>query len=191
LRRDEVFDRQLLIQGESISSLLDASDRTVVASALEVAFFASLYANEGRPLEFVLAVVPKADPLIFSDAPKLSSPESLSPETLKFLSAALDPEKRCFIVTTGEQGQLKIHGIAPRPYPPPLPGIELPLLVVVDGPGRVGLMFNDKYVLYDRGRLRKEDKDPISEWVGESTDLIVEPCVHTDAARPMYAARNQ
>lgn len=169
--RLKLFDPQLFIQDKSISPLLDENDRKVVASALEVAFLASLYANEGRPVEFVLAVV--RDPRDSSDAPKLNSPEPLTPETLKVLSAALDPEKRCFVVVPDKQEHLKIHAISLKPYPSRLPGVKLPPLVVVDGPGRVALMINDKHVLYDRGRLRREDEDPLREWVGESTELIV------------------
>ena len=167
----KLFDPQLFIQDESILPLLDENARTVIASALEIAFLASLYANEGRPLEFVLAVVP--DPRIFSDAPKLNFPEPLTPETLKFLSAALDPEERCFVIAPDKQKYLEIHAISPRPYPSRLPGVKLPPLVVVDGPGRVALMINDKHVLYDRGQLRREDEDPLRGWVGESTEFIV------------------
>jgi hypothetical protein len=166
-----IFDPQLFIQDKDISPLLSMDNRTAVASALEVAFLASLYANEGRPLEFVLQVVPASQISFY--APKLDIPEPLTPETLKFLSAALDPEERCFVVAAHEQRYLKIHAIYPRPYPSGLPGLHLPPLVVVDGPGRVALIIKEKHFLYDRGQLRKEDEDPFMGSLSESMEIIV------------------
>ncbi len=166
-----LFDPQLLMTAEPVLPVLDAKDSEAVASALEIAFFASLSTNEGRSPEFSFVVL--SDISDISSATRLITPEPLTPERLNFLAPAFDPEERCLIVAPDKQKQLKIFGIRRTPYPPRFSGIRLPPLVLVDGPGRVALLINDKHVLYDRGRLRWEDEDCLKEWVSESTDHIV------------------
>jgi hypothetical protein len=167
----ELFDPQLLINDPDISPLLRENEAEILASALKVAFFASLHVNEGRPLEFALAIYSGGG--IFFDRANLRAPEPLTGENLKFLSAAIDSDERCFVVTPDNKDQLHIHAISQTPYRSILAGVRLPPLIVVDGPGRVALIINDKHLLYDRGLVRKENEDVLRKWTADIKEIIV------------------
>ncbi len=165
-----IFDSQLLVEHSSISPWLPTSDRPAVVEALEVAFLASLHMDEGRPLEFVLAIASQLRD--FPNATKLEASEPLTPDMLKALSAILDPEEQCFVVVPTDNG-LTIQAVAQRPRPSQ-PGGIAPPLVVVDGPGRVALIISETSLLYDRGRLQEDNRRPFRQWARQSVQFVVD-----------------
>ena len=179
----ELFDPAAFIhEAAAADPSWDSSVTAILGELLRSVFIASLHSDEGRPVRFAIALRAVAPTLIIHEV-QLEEPEPLTPSNLKRLSAALDPEYRCFIVEPIDGGGLQIVSFAGgSPATSPLPGFKSPPLIEVDGPGRIALRLGVKRVLFDRGDMRSEDSTTFAGWVRPFTTAALD---HVTQPTPM------
>ena len=152
-----------ILKDERVVTLLnDASysaRRELLKDVLGISFIASLHLNEGRQLRFAIAIeheVVKTTRVALFDPPI-----PLEAMYLQSLSPALS-EYDCFIVEGGARhgNTMMIVGTAALPQGELLPSsmYPRPVVVSVNGPGRICLEIGDVKVIYDRGALRNCDR---------------------------------
>jgi hypothetical protein len=122
------------------------------ATLLDVCFFATLLVEEGRPTRFVASFIGPEDHGV--SARRLARPLPFTPESIKRIAPAADPELSCLGVWPSEQG-LAIWGLLDVP--------RLPCLQIF-GPDtghlRVTYLRQTQMVYAEgRGRVRRE-QDP-------------------------------
>ena len=171
----ELFDPAALIREAAAGDpSWDPSATPILDELLRTVALASLHSEEGRPVRFAIALRAAAPTLIVHEV-QLEEPEPLTASNLKRLSAALDPEYRCFVVEPIEGGGLQIVSFAGgSPATSPVPGFKSPPLIEVDGAGRIGLRVGEKRVFFDRGDMRSEDSTTFARWVRPFTTAALD-----------------
>jgi len=158
-----------ILNDERVITLLnDASysaRRELLKDVLGISFIASLHLNEGRQLRFAVAI--EHEVVKTTRVERFDPPIPLEARYLQSLSPALSEYDDCFIVEGGARhgNTLMIVGTAALPQAEMLPSsmYPRPVVVSVNGPGRICLEIGDVKVIYDRGALRNCDRSRIDK----------------------------
>jgi hypothetical protein len=153
----EDLDPISVLNDERVATLLNDSSysarKELLKDVLRVSFIAGLHLNEGRQLRFAIAIEDKV--LKTTRVDRFDPPIPLEARYLQSLSPALSENVDCFIVEEGARhgNTLMIVGTAALPQGELLPSsmYPRPLVVSVNGPGRICLEIGDVKIAYDRG----------------------------------------
>ena len=153
----EDLDPNSVLNDERVAALLANSSysarKELLKEVLSVSFIAGLHLNEGRQLRFSIAIEDKV--LKTTRVDRFDPPVPLEPRYLQSLSPALSEDVDCFIVEEGAKhgNMLMIVGTAALPEGELLPSsmYPRPLLVSVNGPGRMCLEIGDVRIAYNKG----------------------------------------
>lgn len=170
---------QSLIRIPSLRELIDrhvsAEQLLCVESSLEVALLASLHQSEGRNLRFALVV--EAPTPRTMEIQRFDRPIGLTAKQLQSISAAFNPERTGFVVTSG-RGQNQspmILGTIPRPSTPlPPPQLHQPPLVIeAEAPGVVSISIGEAKAVYRRGEVREQSRTIPGLALEAETELLI------------------
>ncbi|MCP9820660.1 hypothetical protein KBZ18_14325 [Synechococcus sp. Cruz-9H2] len=153
----EKLDPVSVLNDERVATLLNDSSysarRELLKEVLRISFIAGLHLNEGRQLRFAIAIEDSV--LKTTRVDRFDPPIPLEARYLQSLSPALSENVDCFIVEEGARhgNTLMIVGTAALPQAQLLPSSMYlrPLVVSVNGPGRIYLEIGDVKIAYDRG----------------------------------------
>jgi hypothetical protein len=158
-----------ILNDERVVALLnDASylaRRELLKDVLGISFIASLHLNEGRQLRFAIAI--EHESIKTTRVERFDPPIPLEARYLQSLSPALSEYEDCFIVEGGAKhgNRTMIVGTAALPQAELLPSSQYPrpVVVSVNGPGRICLEIGDVKVIHDRGALRNCDRSRVDK----------------------------
>jgi hypothetical protein len=158
-----------ILNDERVVALLnDASylaRRELLKDVLGISFIASLHLNEGRQLRFAIAI--EHESMKTTRVERFDPPIPLEARYLQSLSPALSEYEDCFIVEGGAKhgNRTMIVGTAALPQAELLPSSQYPrpVVVSVNGPGRICLEIGDVKVIHDRGALRNCDRSRVDK----------------------------
>lgn len=175
----EKLDPISILEDERVATLLNDSSysarRELLKNVLRVSFIAGLHLNEGRRLRFSIAIEDNVVRTTRID--RFDPPIPLEARYLQSLSPALSEDVDCFIVEEGacDSNTLMIVGTGALPRAELLPHsmYPRPVVVSVNGPGRISLEIGDLKIFYDKGELMDCNRNRLeSLWRGVAPAFV-------------------
>ena len=167
-----------ILNDERIAGLLNdakySARRDLLKEVIEIAFIASLHLSEGRKLRFAIAI--EHEVVRTTNVHLFDPPIPLEARYLQSLSPAFSASEDCFIVEGGSHNGNSLMIVGTAVLPPRaemLPFSHKPMVVSVNGPGRICLQIGEVKVVYDRGVLSHCNKNCIDKlWENIAPDFV-------------------